>query len=228
MKHGQLEGAGKYYGALFFSLINIMFNGVAELSMTVIKLPIFYKQRDLFFFPAWAFALPIWVLRVPLSLLESGLWVILTYYTIGFAPAASRYENTISRYRVSQCHWNAIIGLLFHHSLLLVLLTWKFCFMLYIITCHRFFRQLLAFFCVNQMALSLFRFIAAVGRTKVVAHILGSITILVVSVLSGVTVSRSKQLLFFILSISYSRDLILSLSCEIVSFKLITPTSVHL
>ncbi|KAG2403337.1 Pleiotropic drug resistance protein [Vigna angularis] len=88
MKHGQLEGAGKYYGALFFSLINIMFNGVAELSMTVIKLPIFYKQRDFHFFPAWAFALPIWVLRVPLSLLESGLWVILTYYTIGFAPAA--------------------------------------------------------------------------------------------------------------------------------------------
>lgn len=118
MKHGQLEGAGKYYGALFFSLGNIMFNGVAELSITVIKLPIFYKQRDFLFFPAWAFALPICVLRVPLSLLESGLWVILTYYTIGFAPAASRYENTISRYRVSQCHWNAIIGLLFHHSLL--------------------------------------------------------------------------------------------------------------
>ncbi|BAT96302.1 hypothetical protein LR48_Vigan02g040700 [Vigna angularis] len=143
MKHGQLEGAGKYYGALFFSLINIMFNGVAELSMTVIKLPIFYKQRDFHFFPAWAFALPIWVLRVPLSLLESGLWVILTYYTIGFAPAASR-----------------------------------------------FFRQLLAFFWVNQMALSLFRFIAAVGRTKVIAHTLGSFTILVVFVLSGFTVSR--------------------------------------
>ncbi|WVY95934.1 hypothetical protein V8G54_028085 [Vigna mungo] len=81
-----------------------------------------------------------------------------------------------------------------------------------------FFRQLLAFFCVNQMALSLFRFIAAVGRTKVVAHILGSITILVVSVLSGVTVSRTKQQLFFILSISYSRDLILSLSCEIFTY----------
>lgn len=97
MKHGQLEGAGKYYGALFFSLINVMFNGVAELAMTINRLPVFYKQRDFLFYPAWAFALPIWVLRVPLSLLESGLWIILTYYTIGFAPAASRYENAICR-----------------------------------------------------------------------------------------------------------------------------------
>ncbi|TKY53483.1 Pleiotropic drug resistance protein 2 [Spatholobus suberectus] len=144
MKPGQLEGAGKYYGALFFSLINVMFNGVAELAMTINRLPVFYKQRDFLFYPAWAFALPIWVLRVPLSLLESGLWIILTYYTIGFAPAASRF----------------------------------FC-------------QLLAFFSVNQMALSLFRFIAAVGRTKVVANTLGSFTILVVFVLSGFTVSRN-------------------------------------
>jgi len=42
------------------------------------------------------------------------------------------------------------------------------------------------------MALSLFRFIAAVGRTKVVAHTLGSFTILVVFILSGFTVSRRK------------------------------------
>ncbi|XP_061350153.1 pleiotropic drug resistance protein 2-like isoform X1 [Gastrolobium bilobum] len=143
MKHGKLEDGGKYFGALFFSLINVMFNGTAELAMTVIRLPIFFKQRDFLFYPAWAFALPIWVLGVPLSLLESGLWIILTYYTIGFAPAASR-----------------------------------------------FFRQLLAFFCVNQMALALFRFIAAIGRTKVVTVTLGSFTILVVFVLSGFTVSR--------------------------------------
>lgn len=143
MKQGKLEDGGKYYGALFFSLINVMFNGVAELAMTINRIPVFFKQRDFLFYPAWAFALPIWVLRVPLSLLESGLWVILTYYTIGFAPAASR-----------------------------------------------FFRQLLAFFCVNQMALSLFRFIAAVGRTKVVASTLASFTILVVFVLSGFTISR--------------------------------------
>ncbi|XP_004515482.1 pleiotropic drug resistance protein 2-like [Cicer arietinum] len=143
MKHNKIEDGGKYYGALFFSLINVMFNGATEIAMTVNRLPVFFKQRDLLFYPAWAFALPIWVLRVPISLLESGLWIILTYYTIGFAPAASR-----------------------------------------------FFRQLLAFFCVNQMALSLFRFIAAVGRTRVVANTLASLTILIVFVLSGFTVSR--------------------------------------
>ncbi|OMO88725.1 ABC-2 type transporter [Corchorus olitorius] len=92
---------------------------------------------------AWAFALPIWVLRIPLSLLESGIWIALTYYTIGFAPAASR-----------------------------------------------FFRQFLAFFGIHQMALSLFRFIAALGRTQVVANTLGTFTLLVVFVLGGFVVAK--------------------------------------
>ncbi|XP_065867197.1 pleiotropic drug resistance protein 2-like isoform X3 [Euphorbia lathyris] len=91
MKPGTREGAGKYFGALFFGLLNVMFNGMAEITMTLIRLPIFFKQRDAFFYPAWAFTLPIVILRIPLSLLESGIWVILTYYTIGFAPAASRF-----------------------------------------------------------------------------------------------------------------------------------------
>ena len=95
MKHGQLEDGGKFFGALFFSLINVMFNGMAELALTIFRLPVFFKQRDLLFFPAWAFALPIWIFRIPLSFIESGLWVALTYYTIGFAPAASRYENSL-------------------------------------------------------------------------------------------------------------------------------------
>lgn len=90
MDHKSVTDGGKYLGALFFSLINIMFNGFAELSLTVLRLPIFYKQRDFLFYPAWAYALPVWVLRIPLSFVESAIWTILTYYTIGFAPAASR------------------------------------------------------------------------------------------------------------------------------------------
>lgn len=90
MPVGTVEDGGKFFGALFFSLINVMFNGMAELAMTVFRLPVFYKQRDFLFYPAWAFGLPIWVLRIPLSFMESGIWIILTYYTIGFAPAASR------------------------------------------------------------------------------------------------------------------------------------------
>lgn len=90
MPVGTVEDGGKFLGALFFSLINVMFNGMAEMAMTVFRLPVFFKQRDFLFFPPWAFALPIWVLRIPLSLMESAIWIILTYYTIGFAPAASR------------------------------------------------------------------------------------------------------------------------------------------
>ena len=93
MKYGQLQDGVKFYGALFFSLVNVMFNGVAELALTIFRLPVFFKQRDFLFYPAWAFALPIWVLRIPLSLMESGIWVILTYYTIGFAPSYARYVN---------------------------------------------------------------------------------------------------------------------------------------
>lgn len=91
MKHGHIDDGGKFYGALFFSLINVMFNGMAELAMTIFRLPVFFKQRDALFYPAWAFALPIWLLRIPISVMESGIWIILTYYTVGYAPAASRY-----------------------------------------------------------------------------------------------------------------------------------------
>ncbi|KAL3354437.1 hypothetical protein AABB24_018872 [Solanum stoloniferum] len=143
MKAGNVKDSAKFWGALFFSLINVMFNGMQELAMTVFRLPVFFKQRDSLFYPAWAFALPIWVLKIPISLVESSIWIILTYYTIGFAPAASR-----------------------------------------------FFKQLLAFVGVHQMALSLFRFIAAVGRTQVVANTLGTFTLLLVFILGGFIVSK--------------------------------------
>jgi hypothetical protein len=32
------------------------------------------------------------VLRLPISIYESLLWTVITYYTIGFAPEATRYE----------------------------------------------------------------------------------------------------------------------------------------
>lgn len=143
MKAGTMADSSKFLGALFFSLINVMFNGMQELAMTVFRLPVFFKQRDSLFYPAWAFALPIGVLRVPISVMESGLWIVLTYYSIGFAPSPAR-----------------------------------------------FFKQFLAFIGVHQMALSLFRFIAAAGRTQVVANTLGSFTLLLVFVLGGFVVAK--------------------------------------
>lgn len=79
-----------YIGALLFGLIVNMFNGFAELTLTISRLPVFYKHRDLLFYPAWIFTLPNVLLRIPMSIIESVIWVVITYYTIGFAPEASR------------------------------------------------------------------------------------------------------------------------------------------
>ncbi|PQP96289.1 pleiotropic drug resistance protein 2-like isoform X1 [Prunus yedoensis var. nudiflora] len=89
MQAGTVQDSAKFWGALFFSLVNVMFNGMSELIMTVFRLPVFFKQRDALFYPGWAFGLPIWLTRIPISLMDSGIWIILTYYTIGFAPAAN-------------------------------------------------------------------------------------------------------------------------------------------
>lgn len=79
-----------YLGALFFSLLNAMFNGFAELAMIISRLPIFYKQRDLLFYPPWAWTVPVIITRMPTSVLEAGIWVTLTYFVIGFAPEPGR------------------------------------------------------------------------------------------------------------------------------------------
>jgi len=132
-----------YMGALFFGLITCMFNGFAELSMTIHKLPTFYKQRDLLFFPPWAFALPLWVLRIPISIVEAGIWVFITYYVIGFDPNVGRLL-----------------------------------------------RQYLLLFSVHQMALSLFRFIASLGRTMIVANTFGSFALVIILLLGGFLLPR--------------------------------------
>lgn len=83
---------GNYYlSALFFSLIIIMFNGYAEIAMTMARLPVFFKQRDLLLYPAWTYTIPTVVLKIPVSLIESFAWTAITYYVTGFAPEASRF-----------------------------------------------------------------------------------------------------------------------------------------
>eukprot|EP00253_Pinus_taeda_P036218 PITA_36218 len=143
MHDRNLADGAIYFGALFNGLVVVMFNGMAELSMTIDKLPVFYKQRDFKFYPAWAYSLPTWVMRIPMSLLESVLWITITYYTIGFAPNP-----------------------------------------------QRFFRQFVLLFIVHQMSLGLFRFIAAVGRNRIMANTFGSFAILIILVLGGFIISR--------------------------------------
>ncbi|KAL8505058.1 hypothetical protein ACS0TY_016317 [Phlomoides rotata] len=166
MSHGKLTDGGKFFGALFFSLTTLMFNGMAELTLTVINLPVFYKHRDHLFYPAWAYCLPIWILRIPLSIVESTIWVVITYYTIGFAPSPGR-----------------------------------------------FFRQYVTLIGINQMALGLFRFIAAIGKTQVVANTLGTFTLLTVFVLGGFIIAKNDlkpwlKWAYYVSPMSYAQNAI--------------------
>ncbi|MQM16082.1 hypothetical protein Taro_049036, partial [Colocasia esculenta] len=143
MHRENVEDGGIYLGALFVALITHMFNGFAELAMSIARLPVFYKQRDLRFYPAWAYALPAWLLKIPISLTECALWTATTYYVIGFDPSVQR---------------------MFRQYMILVLL--------------------------SQMAFGLFRFLAALGRTMVIASTFGSFAQLVLLVLGGFVLSR--------------------------------------
>ncbi|XP_022872901.1 pleiotropic drug resistance protein 3-like [Olea europaea var. sylvestris] len=86
-----LVHANYYLGSIFYSLIILLVDGFPELNMTVARLAVFHKQRDLYFYPAWAYAIPATILKIPLSLLESVVWTSLTYYTIGYSPEAGRF-----------------------------------------------------------------------------------------------------------------------------------------
>ncbi|PRQ25661.1 putative monosaccharide-transporting ATPase [Rosa chinensis] len=90
MHHDTVINGGLYAGALFFSLYTVVLNAVAEISMTVAKLPVFFKQRKLLFFPPWAYALPTWILKIPLTCVEVGVWVFISYYVIGYDPNVGR------------------------------------------------------------------------------------------------------------------------------------------
>ncbi|XP_061952088.1 pleiotropic drug resistance protein 1-like [Populus nigra] len=91
MHRNTIVDGGIYLGALFFAIIVIMFNGFSELAMTIMKLPIFYKQRDLLFYPPWAYAIPTWILKIPITFVEVAIWTIMTYYVIGFDPNIGRF-----------------------------------------------------------------------------------------------------------------------------------------
>ncbi|OAY63326.1 ABC transporter G family member 36 [Ananas comosus] len=90
MHRDSTTDGGIYMGALFFAVVMIMFNGFSELAMTIVKLPVFFKQRDLLFFPAWSYSLPSWILKIPISFFEVAVWVFMTYYVIGFDPNVGR------------------------------------------------------------------------------------------------------------------------------------------
>ncbi|KAJ1267717.1 hypothetical protein BS78_07G078800 [Paspalum vaginatum] len=88
--------ANYYMGSLFCALLLLMVNGFPELTMTISRLPIFYKQRDDYFYPAWAYALPSFILKVPISLIESIAWTTMSYFLIGYTLEASRFFRQLA------------------------------------------------------------------------------------------------------------------------------------
>jgi ABC-type multidrug transport system permease subunit len=133
-----------YLGVLFYAIVTIMFNGFGDLAIMISRLPVLIKQRDLLFYPAWSYSLSTVVLSIPITLLQSVVWVAMTYYVTGYAPEASR-----------------------------------------------FFKQMLLLFLVGQTAGSMFRLIAALCRTMVLANTVGFIFILLSFMLGGFVVPRT-------------------------------------
>ena len=85
-----LIGANYFLGSLFYTIVRLMTNGVAELSLTITRLPVVYKQRSFYLYPAWAYSIPASLLKIPLSLVDSILWTVMTYYIIGYSPEVER------------------------------------------------------------------------------------------------------------------------------------------
>ncbi|KAF5732936.1 putative ABC transporter [Tripterygium wilfordii] len=71
MHRDSINDGGIYTGAFFFAVVGMIYSGMPELSMAVTKLPVFYKQRDLLFYPSSAYSLPSMILKIPVTFVES-------------------------------------------------------------------------------------------------------------------------------------------------------------
>lgn len=56
----------------------------------------------------------------------------------------------------------------------------------------RFFRQMILFFAVHLTSISLFRFLASVGRTMVASATAGSLALIFVCIFSGFVIPKRK------------------------------------
>lgn len=73
-----------------YAIIRLITNGFALLAITGSELPILYKQRDLYFYPAWCYTIPAAILKIPFSFLDAFLWTALTCNAICYSPKPER------------------------------------------------------------------------------------------------------------------------------------------
>ncbi|KAG8472011.1 hypothetical protein CXB51_036309 [Gossypium anomalum] len=83
--------ANYYLAALFYTLMILVVDELPEVYMTISRLQVFYKQKMLCFYPAWAYAIPAVIVKLPMPFLQSLIWISITYFVMGYTPEVSRF-----------------------------------------------------------------------------------------------------------------------------------------
>eukprot|EP00271_Cylindrocystis_brebissonii_P020897 TRINITY_DN71_c0_g1_i2.p1 TRINITY_DN71_c0_g1~~TRINITY_DN71_c0_g1_i2.p1 ORF type:complete len:1380 (-),score=255.02 TRINITY_DN71_c0_g1_i2:202-4341(-) len=86
-----LSDGNLYFGAMFFLIMQNMFNSLAELTFMIERIPVNFKQRDQLLYPPWCLVIPQWILSIPFSLWISTIQCGVVYFLIGFAPEPARF-----------------------------------------------------------------------------------------------------------------------------------------
>ena len=81
------------------------------LLLQIERLPVFFKQRDNYFFPAWTFVLPTTLMRLPVSFIESLLYTVITYFEIDLAPTAGRQVFIMQALSDCRSIWHSLLAL---------------------------------------------------------------------------------------------------------------------
>lgn len=96
-----MQGAASGLSVNLFSMAYMQFLGLAECAETMMRLPVFYKQKFALFFPSWAYAVPFGLIRLPITAVEVSAWCLVVYFVVGFEASVGRCA--LSRY-LSACH----------------------------------------------------------------------------------------------------------------------------
>ncbi|GAB4820274.1 hypothetical protein N2152v2_007320 [Parachlorella kessleri] len=79
-----VEDGNLFLGVMFFGSIYMLIGGMSEMHLLTERLSVFYRQREMNFYPGWAFALPTFVFRLPYAVLDAALWCLISYWAVGF------------------------------------------------------------------------------------------------------------------------------------------------
>lgn len=77
-----LQDAQLFMSVGFFSVLFQLVGAFPASAILIDRLPVYYKQRDAHFYPAWCFALPELILQLPLMLAESWIWTLMVYFMV--------------------------------------------------------------------------------------------------------------------------------------------------